>query len=79
MPFDGGQVGVAGRPVADGPVDGDDLPHPARAARQHDDLVAQPHRLVQVVGHIDRRRAGAGDDGGELVQQQRPRLGVQRR
>ena len=71
--------GIARLPPGQRAVDAQHLAHAPGPARQHDDLLTQPHRLGQIVRDIDRGGAGARDQRGELVQQQVARLRVQRR
>ncbi len=73
------QIRVGGVASGQRPVDPQHVAHLARAARQHDDLVTQPDGLGQVVGDIDRGRAGGGDQRGELLQQQVAGLRIQGR
>src|SRR6185312_16142489 len=58
--------------AARGAVDGDrhDLPHPAGAARQHDDAVGEPNSLLEIVRDIDRAHRAVGEQANEILQQQ---------
>ena len=56
-----------------------DLQHAARPPREHDDPVGQPHRLVDVVGHVEDRLARPLPDRQQLLLHELARLGVERR
>src|SRR5207237_10015318 len=74
-----GDTGDLGRLEAPGPVDldrelGD---HPAGAAREHEDPIAEAHRLPHVVGDEDDGDARVGPYPLELVVEEVARAGVE--
>ena len=60
-------------------VDPDDVADAAGAARQHDDAIGEPRRLLEIVGDVDARALLARPDCQKVFHQQLARLGVEGR
>src|SRR5689334_22335241 len=60
-------------------VDADDLADPARPARQHDDPIGEPRRLLEIVGYVHARAPLARPDAQQVFHQELARLRVERR
>ena len=72
------QPGMLGSPaLGNRHVDADDLADAAGAARQHDDPVGEPCRLLEIVGDVDARALLARPDRQEVFHQQLARLSVE--